>query len=129
MRKYRVKDYFAYSEKDNYEKGCYGKTLTYHGPRSEIYEADTLTSLIAKLKDVFGVDGVDLDSCDETGRLDLSGIERQAFSQSRPSKYTIEKWTKGEIDLYCTTYIFTVEIVESKISLYDIMKAENAKIV
>jgi hypothetical protein len=129
MRKFRVRSYFASSEKDNYEKGCYGKTLTYHGLRYEIYEADTLTALIEKLKNVFGVDGVDLDSCDETGRLDLSGLKIRPFEQSRPSKNSIAEWVKGEINLYYTVYTFTVEIIESKISLCDIMKAENAKIV
>lgn len=117
-KRFVVESYHAYSEQDNFKKGCYGvgglREFNYIDIKSSSF--DGLKSIIT---DEFcgDTDSFELNACDEMGRLDLQVEQTRPFVTTKVSAKTQEKFIKGEIDLWLTTYTFIVKLVETEIDL------------
>lgn len=123
--RYVVNNYHALSEKDNCLKGCYGETLHEWG-KIDI-KASTITELLQKLQEEFKCkrDDIELNSCDNLGRVDIQVLQLKAFECHKISAENYNKFEKGEIDLWCTLYIMHVEMITTDIDLEAILKSEN----
>jgi hypothetical protein len=108
-----IKNGMKYSEEDNYEEGCLPDT----GRSCSVdisFKANTSDELIQQLKEYFDVDddAIELNSCDEDGRIDIFVIEDK--NGENASDYNIKLWQDGKKILYAVTYSFYVEEVERK---------------
>jgi len=112
---YEVNGWHKFGEQDHYETGCDpdGGYVSFSG--NERWSAVTIPDLLLKLRGFVGVPDdyeIELDACEEDGRVDISVLET-AHSYVA-DKWDIEKWKRGELDLWYSTYTFTVEKVERR---------------
>ena len=111
---YEVTGWHKFGERDYYETGCDpDEYIHFDGP--ERWSAVTVKDLLLQLRGFVGVDEdyeIELDSCDEDGRVDIQVLET---ADSCPvSIYELEKWRRGELALWYSTYTFYVEEVTRK---------------
>ena len=111
---YEVDGWHKFGERDYYETGC-DPDEHIHFSGSDRWSAETVPDLLNKLRSFVGVNGdyeIELDACDEDGRVDISVMET---GDSYPaSGWDIDKWKKGELALWYSTYTFIVQKVERK---------------
>ena len=114
MSMYEVNGWWKYGEQDFYETGCDpDRYVSFSG--NEQWSADNLPDLLIKLRSFVGVDDeyeIELDCCDEDGRVDISVMETN--DSYTANEWDIEKWKKGELALWYSTYTFNVEEVTRK---------------
>ena len=112
---YEVNGWFKYAEQDDYQEGCLPETgFTFSG--DERWSAETVPELLNKLRSFVGVDDdyeIELDACDEDGRVDISVMENES-GYTVMSERGLDKWKRGELALWYATYTFMVEQVERK---------------
>lgn len=111
---FEVEGWHKYGEVDSYEDGCNpDKYISYGG--DERWSVPDLHNLLAQLRSFVCVDDdyeIELDACGEDGRVDISVMET---GDSYPaSEWDIEKWKKGELVLWYSTYTFYVQHVERR---------------
>lgn len=106
---YEVNGWCKYGEQDHYETGCDpDKYVSFSG--NERWSAETIPELLKKLRDFVGVDDdyeIELDACDEDGRVDICVMETN--DSYTADEWQIEEWKKGELALWYSTYTFMVE--------------------
>lgn len=118
MKQYRIAGYIAFSDRDNFEKGCIGRHEHESMPPSVFsLTANTLDQLLDVLSAEFKSKHFLLNSCETMGRVDLQAYQRKPFKCEKPSKATMAAWGNGEIDLWLTCYTFHVQIIETEIDL------------
>jgi hypothetical protein len=94
---------YVYSEEDNYENGCVHKSgkdsLLSYG-----FEHKTQSELVKALCGYLEVkpEEIDLNACDEAGRVDISRLENNAGHKA--SEAEIEQWKQGLCRLFNVTY-------------------------
>lgn len=126
--KYVVKGFIAHSQKDNWENGCIGQTQTqFVNGRDWECSSSTLQSLLAALCDEFSapMESVSLDACEELGRLDIQVNQLKPFECAKLSNKSLEKWKRGEIDVWLTDYTFHVIRIEEEFSLTNVLEEEK----
>ena len=111
---YEVNGWFKHGERDYYETGCDpDEYVNFSG--QDRWSAETIPTLLKLLRDFVGVDEdyeIELDACDEDGRVDIQVLET---AEGYPAnEWQIEEWKKGELALWYCTYVFYVEQVERK---------------
>ena len=127
-----VRGYFATSEEDNFEDGCFGETKTEFLNASQWdCKADTLDNLIDSLKNEFKCEDVMLNSCGEAGRIDIQAHQRRPFLIGKLSDATQQKFSNGDINLFLTCYSFKVEIMQTGMDLrnYTVVKYDSEDVI
>ena len=96
-----------YVEEDSWEHGCLPNT-SFSVSMDISFKGETKEDLINKIKEFFGVedDDLELNSCGENGRIDVSVLED--FDGLKASESEIEQWQKGLIKLYSAIYTMNV---------------------
>jgi hypothetical protein len=101
------------SEKDTYGGGCDPSTAC---ATSYDYDlgADTLDEYLVRLGEVtiwrpLTPDDYELDACDQPGRIDVAGMTTDDACPA--SEHDIERWKRGELDLWNTIWTVRVERV------------------
>lgn len=109
--RYEVDGWLKLAEEDTYEGGCIGGTTMATGP--DAFKADTLDALIDQLRAfvpfTIAVNDIELDACDDDGRIDLSGLETNDGSE--PTAAQLAAWKAGNYRLWAVTYTFQAEQV------------------
>ena len=111
---YEVNGWHKYGERNTFEEGGDpDNCVSFSG--NERWSAVTVPGLLYQLRDFVGVPDdyeIELDACDEDGRVDISVMET---GESYPANdHDIALWKKGERALWCSTYTFYVQKVERK---------------
>lgn len=111
---FEVNGWFKSTEEDHYKDGCLLNTgASFSG--TERWIANTIPELIKKLRDFVGVPDeyeIELDSCGEEGRVDISVLE--TADSYTASKCQIEQWKAGDFRLWYSCYSFHIEEVTHK---------------
>jgi hypothetical protein len=100
-----------FAEIDDYENGCLPETAINF--RIDVkFKADTVDDLLEDIKNYFGVDddAIELNSCDEIGRIDIATLENADGYNANESE--IELWKQGKIELWACTYTYYVDEVK-----------------
>ena len=111
---YEVNGWHKYGERDYYEEGCNPDEYVSFGGEDR-WSAETVPDLLNKLRSFVGVGGdyeIELDACEEDGRVDISVMETN--DSYTASTNELDKWKKGELALWYSTYTFIVQKVERK---------------
>ena len=111
---YEVDGWCKFGERDYYETGC-DPDQPVSFADTTVWRAKTVGGLIKQLREFVGVPDdyeIELDACDEDGRVDISVMETN--DSYTASSRDIELWKKGELALWASTYTFYVEQVERK---------------
>lgn len=111
--KYEVNGWIKYTEEDNFEKGCIGKTQQADG--NDQFSSDTVQGVIDLVSGFVGnndKESILLNSCDEVGRLDIQVTEDENGMPAIPAQ--IEDWKIGQCRLWLACYSFQVQEVERK---------------
>ncbi len=101
------------SEEDVFEKGCLPDTGS-HCVCDMTFKAATKSEIIEEIKNFFGVndDAIELDACDEPGRVDVAMMECE--DGTLPSNDELAQWKEGKRRLWYVVYTFrVVKIVET----------------
>lgn len=106
---YEINGWVKTIERDNWRDGCHGGANCFGG--NDIFKGDTAEDAIQKACNFVGVDyeDIDLNACEEAGRVDINLTENADGYPATPSE--IEAWKAGEIDLWLANYTFYVEFV------------------
>jgi len=110
--RFEVVGWMKYAEEDIFEDGCQlNSTTTAFG--DDRWSAPTVSNLVEQLRAFvpFTSDGdaMQLDACEELGRIDISGME--TIDGNEPTVSQLEDWKRGEYRLWYVTYTFQVERV------------------
>jgi hypothetical protein len=109
---YQANGWVKFYEEDIYQDGCLPHTGGLTDGR-EIFKADTIEGLINELLAFTGVDreGLELDSCEDIGRLDISLMENA--DGCKATKWEIESWKQADIQLWDCIYSFRIEQINA----------------
>lgn len=110
---FQVNGWVKFYEEDIYQEGCIPHTGGIIDGR-ETWKADDIEALIQSLLGFTGADyeALELDSCDEVGRLDISVMEDD--NGSHATRHQIEEWKEGKIRLWDCIYTFQVEKIQAE---------------
>ena len=118
--KYQIDGLSKFWEEDNWESGCDPETS--HSDYIDLkFTAKTIKDVISKVSEFLsvGLDGIELNSLDEDGRIDFAGLENE--SGNKPSPSELEKWKLGKFKLYYVVYtgvVTSVVVVKIPQDLY-----------
>ena len=121
MTYYQADGWIKLSEEDHYLEGCDPNTAQHHGG-NERWTSETVEGLILQLLDFTGADpdALDLDACDDIGRVDIIVLEDEN-SYTATSKQ-IAQWHEGEVRLWSSIYSFRVLKMNAEpVSLYGVI--------
>ena len=111
---YQANGWLKFYELSTYEDGC----LPHTGgliDGQERFTSETLQGLLDGL--LTFVDGerdcLELNSCDELGRVDISVLENA--DGYRATRQQIEAWKEGKLELWDSIYTFQVEKIQSEV--------------
>lgn len=113
MKTYETNGYYKHSERDNWEHGCQDDYRSDDG--HFLLTSGTLDDLLGQMLAIAGVErkdakeSVELNACDEAGRVDISLTENDDGLPATEGELT--RWKAGEIDLWYATYTFHVQEV------------------
>lgn len=111
---FEVDGWHKFGERDYYETGCDpDEYVSFSG--NERWSAETIPELLKKLRDFVGVSDdyeIELDAFGEDGCVDIS--VRETKDSFPADKWDIERWQKGALALWYSTYTFCVYKVERK---------------
>jgi len=107
---YKTKFWDKFTEEDIFADGCQPRTnnQTQHYGEDE-FSNKTLEGLIKELMEfckVTSKENVLLNSCDESGRVDIQRMETEKGRVA--TKSDIERWKKGELRLWDACFVFTI---------------------
>ncbi len=112
FKMYMINGFLKFVEQDEYKNGCLPDTG--HTASADILiKAETKEQIIEKVKEFFDVknDCIELNACEESGRIDIQIMENDLAEQ--PSPAAIEAWKKGKFNLWLANYSGQLEKVES----------------
>ena len=107
--------FVKFAEKDNYQKGCSLEGGYATADDNYRFRANTQEEMIEQLISfVPGAtdDSVELNSCDETGRVDIQVMENDEGRE--PTHAEMSCFRKGDIDLWSVTYTFRIKEITEK---------------
>lgn len=111
---YEVTGWHKYGERDDPEHGCDpDRYVSYGGDQR--WSAATIPYLLTQLRSFVGVDEdyeIELDACEEDGRVDISVVE--TVDSYPANARDIQRWKDGNLELWYSTYTFYVEEVTRK---------------
>ena len=111
---YQANGWLKFYELCTYEDGCLPHTGGLIDGK-ERFTSKTLQGLLDGLLSF--VDGekdcLELNSCDELGRVDISVLENA--DGYRATRQQIEAWKEGKLELWDAIYTFQVEKIQSKV--------------
>ena len=111
MTKYEINGWFKFAEQDHWEEGCDPETgFSYQG--DDRYRSATIEDLLKQIRDFVGVPDdyeIELDSCDEDGRVDIQVLE--TADGYTAEDWQIDEWKLNERPLWSATYSFMIERV------------------
>ena len=114
MKNYEITGWFKFAEEDSFEHGCDpDTTFSYAG--DDIFKGETVEDVLKQIKNFLGVDEdyeVDLDSCEEPGRVDIQILENKDAYPATSAE--MERWRAGEITLWAACYSFEIYEVERR---------------
>lgn len=116
---YQAHGWIKFYEEDIYQEGCIPHTGGMIDGR-EIFKANTLDGLLNEVLSFTDGDleGMEFDSCDEVGRLDIFLMENA--DGCRATKREIELWKDGDLQLWNSIYSFQIEqITANPVSLLE----------
>jgi hypothetical protein len=117
---YEVNGWWKYAEQDHWKTGCDPDSGYSFSGDDRIY-ALSISEMLQKLRGFVGVDDdyeIELDACDEDGRVDISVMETN--DSYTPTPRQIEEWKRGELALWYSTYTFDVkEVTRKQVRLRD----------
>lgn len=99
------KGFLKHVELDNWENGCTYTVQSYFVPN--YFECNTREEAIRHCKDItgeIGDEGLELNACDEQGRIDVQVQEDENGNRLTPEQW--EQFKAGKIDTYLATYSF-----------------------
>ena len=116
---WEVNGWYKISEEDSYEQGCFGPGNDDSG--SDSFSGDTLDELFESILEFLCMDTtpeamrdtIEINSCGEPGRVDISRMEDAQGYEA--TKHDLELWKQGEKRLWYCTYIFGVQHVDRKV--------------
>lgn len=116
-----IDGFLVYKEQDIFDDGCQPDTCQSYFLTHKL-QSESASDLIKEIKDFLNVDddAIELDCCDEDGRIDISRMEDE--NGCIASKEEIELWKKGEFNLYYANYSCMVEIKTSAPSIKSLIK-------
>ena len=110
--RYEVNGWLKLTEEDSYEHGCLPSSGTQFSG-GDSWHGATVETVVDQLRAFVpfraGQDAIDRDACDETGRIDICGLETNDGNE--PTEAEIEAWKRGEVRLWSVTYSFRLEEV------------------
>jgi len=110
--RYEIDRVFCDTEEDTYENGCLPGTGTNFMITVRL-SAATIEDLIRGLFEEIGVkqapDAVELDACDEDGRIDIQCMNDADNSEA--SSAELELWRAGKVKLWSANYTAHVQKV------------------
>ena len=109
---YEINGGLKHIEEDVYSEGCRMGTSSCWDIDVRL-RADSVDELIKKLNEFLGNDdpgAMELDACDEPGRIDVQMLEDDKGMQADARQ--IEAWKKGKLRLWLADYSFRVEAIE-----------------
>lgn len=110
---FQANGWAKFYELATYEDGC----LPHTGGMidgSELFKAETLDGLLGGLLSFTSgeADCLELNSCDELGRVDISVMEDE--NGYKATSRQLEQWKNGEIRLWDCIYTFQVEKITAE---------------
>lgn len=110
---YLADGWLKFYEEDIYAEGCIPDTGGIIDGRDQ-FKADTLEKLLNEILSFTDGDreGMELDSCDDIGRVDISIIENA--DGARANKSEIESWKAGDLQLWDCIYTFRVQRIQAE---------------
>jgi hypothetical protein len=128
---YTFKASLIHREKDNFEQGCIGGSITeFFGDHLEdiTLQDKTLTGLIKGIQNRFNVsrDDILLNSCDELSRLDIQTYTKGFRAIKCSYKQHSEGFKAGKYDLYLNNITGYVTL-EQDLDLESILLSEQTK--
>ena len=104
---YQTNNGNKFTEQDIFNEGCIPETAQGHEV-DMTFSNETTEGIIEEMRDFFDVDddALQLDACDETGRIDIALMETDESEQA--SKIDIEQWKQGKKRLWSSIYTFYV---------------------
>jgi len=114
MTNYYLADgWMKFYEEDIYSEGCLPHTGGIIDGREQ-FKAETLDGLLNELLSFTDGDreGMEMDSCDDIGRLDISIMENA--DGARATKWEIESWKAGDIQLWDCIYTFRIKRIQAE---------------
>lgn len=110
--RFEVNGWIKFSEEDSFTDGCLATGGTQAGG-NERWHADTVAALLEQLRAFVPfnttADNVELDACEDIGRIDICGTETN--DNEEPTAAQIDSWKRGEFRLWYVVYTFHVERV------------------
>jgi len=106
-----IRTLHKFTEQDDYENGCLPDTGTsYEVPVS--FQGETVADVISKASDFIGCgkEGIELDACDEKGRVDFA-VTETVYGTTLTDMETAQ-WKAGELKAYYAVYTGFVESLE-----------------
>ena len=98
---YTVKDVLVYREEDVFEDGCQPGT-GYDSYIGYAFRGDTKEKAIDSFKEFFDFDEVELDVCDEIGRIEGQRLECDDGTELTDREIAL--WQEGKLKAWCATY-------------------------
>jgi hypothetical protein len=114
-----------FAEVDTYHEGRDPKTRCAVSGR-ESFSADSVADLVTEVMRFCGTedrDNVQLDACEEPGRIDVQVMETDAGEPA--DARDLEAWKAGKLQLWAATYIFHAERCQT-VKLELALRAEKA---
>lgn len=110
---YQANGWVKFYEEDIYQEGCIPHTGGLIDGR-EVFRADTIDGLLNELVAFAGAnyEDIQLNSCDEMGRVDISVMENAVGASATRSE--LEAWKQADIQLWDCIYTFHIEKIAAE---------------
>ncbi len=110
---YAIKGFSCFTEEDIFNDGCQPNSGTHWDESTFHLTSDTIRGLLDKVKKYFDVeeDALELDACEELGRLDVSRMEDKDGCNASAGE--LDSWKAGNTRLWLADYIMHVVKQES----------------
>lgn len=110
---YQVSGWAKFYEEDIYNEGCIPHTGGMIDG-SDLFKSESISGLLEVLLSFTGAnyEDIQLNSCDELGRVDISVMEDDNGSMA--TRGQIEEWKEGQIRLWDCIYTFQVEKITAQ---------------
>lgn len=110
---FEVNGWSKFVEEDIFAEGCIPETSCYYSDKTMRFQASTVDDLIKSVMEFVGCANraeVELDACDEAGRIDIQMLESDEGNPASPRE--IEQWRAGNCRLWLANYTFYAEFVD-----------------
>jgi len=99
-------------EVDNYKEGCLPESAQ-NFLIDVTFRNETKEEIIEDIKDYFDIEELEINACDEPGRIDFSILENGDGLSA--SNYEVKEWKEGNIILYHAIYTYQITKVTKEV--------------